>query len=203
MDRRWVTEWEGASCYWVGSVWGLGGGFMGGGVSCTQCLLIAACLCVWTQLCVESETHSGLCFQTLWWECAAASPSINIQCKQWRVCRAPPPPSSSSSVSHTNSQPSCVLPLTLKPVVGCVVTSSQAVFRHCWMSLWNTVILLSKGILKCSLWPLGALLLHHVYQHKQESRPLIPWHWEYAAALFFSVFFLYFTQGASETSAAL
>lgn len=91
MDRRWVTEWEGASCYWVGSVWGLGGGFMGGGVSCTQCLLIAACLCVWTQLCVESETHSGLCFQTLWWECAAASPSINIQCKQWWVCRAPPP----------------------------------------------------------------------------------------------------------------
>lgn len=43
------------------------------------------------------------------------------------------PPPSSSSVSHTNSQPSCVLSLTLKPVVGCVITSSHAVFIVEWV----------------------------------------------------------------------
>ena len=145
-------------------------------------------MCEWNRLCVKPETHSGLCFQTFWWECAAASSCINIQCKQWRVCRAPPP---LYPTLVKKRSPLLWLTLTLKPVGGCVITSSHAVFRHCWMNILKILILLSKGILKCSLRPLGALLRRRVYQHTQESRPLIPRHSDHVAVLFFFFSYVY------------
>lgn len=101
----------------------------------------------------------------------------------------PPPPLYPTLVKKRS--PLLWLTLTLKPVGGCVITSSHAVFRHCWMNILKIVILLSKGILKCSLRPLGALLRRRVYQHTQESRPLIPRHSDHVAVLFFFFSYVY------------
>lgn len=92
MDRRWVTQLFPRSypvhLVSVGFGWRVVG-------SCTQWLLIVACLLGLNQLCMEESTHSetrtSCYFRTIRNRFAAAAPScIHIQCKQWRVCRETP-----------------------------------------------------------------------------------------------------------------